>query len=211
MADGRHGDNGHFGPDGRFDPAAPIDDADLGRLILDSAVDYAIVTMSPEGHVTSWNEGAERILGWSEAEIIGQSSRAFFTPEDVAQGRMEAEMREAAETGRATDERYHMRRDGSRFYAQGLMMPLRGSDTRSRSGFLKIFRDQTKRHEAELRVRNLENSVATVLRTSGTIGLYRFDPGRRIVWGDESCARMFDLDPILLQEGAHAAAFFDRM
>jgi PAS domain S-box-containing protein len=196
--------------------ALPIDDAELGRLILDSAVDYAIVTLSAEGDVTSWNEGAERILGWTEEEIIGRSSEVFFTPEDNARDRMRSEMREAVETGRAKDERYHMRRDGTRFYAQGLMMPLRVEDAaphgaQAPAGFLKIFRDQTQKHAAELRFKELEDSVATVLRASGTIGLFRFDPVAGIVWADASCASMFDLDPAMLREGAEAEAFFARI
>ncbi len=196
--------------------AVPLSDAELGRLILDSAIDYAIVTLSAEGDVTSWNEGAERILRWTEEEITGRSSEAFFTPEDNTQDRMREEMREAAETGRATDERYHMRRDGTRFYAQGLMMPLRVEDATRHgapapTGFLKIFRDQTQKHEAELRVRELEDSVATVLRASGTIGLYRFDPVAGIVLADASCACMFDLDPAMLRKGAEAETFFARI
>jgi PAS domain S-box-containing protein len=212
MADGLNGGKAPAGDAG----AVPVGDAELGRLILDSAVDYAIVTLSAEGRVTSWNEGAERILGWTEAEITGRSAEVFFTPEDNAQARMRAEMRIAAETGRATDERYHMRRDGTRFYAQGLMMPLRLEDPARQgaaapTGFLKIFRDQTQRHEAELRIAELEESVATVLRASGTIGLYRFDPVAGIVAADASCAAMFDLDPAALREGVAAKAFFARV
>jgi PAS domain S-box-containing protein len=212
MANGEKGAEMAMGDAG----ALPIGDAQLGRLILDSAVDYAIVTLSAEGDVTSWNEGAERILGWTETEITGRSSKAFFTPEDNAQDRMRTEMRIAAETGRATDERYHVRRDGTRFYAQGLMMPLRAEDAERHessppAGFLKIFRDETQRHEAQLRFRELEESVATALRASGTIGLYRFDPVAGIVSADASCAEMFDLDPDVLREGVAADAFFARV
>ncbi|KAF0674909.1 two-component system chemotaxis family CheBCheR fusion protein [Profundibacterium mesophilum KAUST100406-0324] len=203
---------------GRFGSPAAISDAKLGELIRDSAVDYAIVTIAEDGTVTSWNEGAERILGWTEAEITGRSSELFFTAEDNAQHRMAEEMREAAETGRATDERYHMRQDGTRFYAHGMMMPLRFADTHDDAendpappGFLKIFRDQTQQHEAELRVRELETSVASVLRASGTIGLYRFDPVAGTVWADASCAQMFDLDPDTLQAGSSADTFFARI
>src|SRR5690606_39560514 len=63
------------------------------RQIIDSAVDYAILTCSPQGEITSWNEGAQRILGWQATEIIGRAARCIFTPEDRAQGVLEAEMR----------------------------------------------------------------------------------------------------------------------
>ena len=202
----------------------PIDDAQLGRLILDSALDYAIVTLSVEGLVTSWSEGAERIMGWPEDEILGRSVELFFTESDNAVGRADIEMREAAGSGRARDERYHMRRDGSRFYADGMMVPLRrGRDGMENaviaadgpieqpSGFLKIFRDRTHAHETEIRARELETGVAMALRASGSIGLYRFDPAARIVWGDESCARMFDLGDGGLGDGMPAERFFERI
>ncbi|WP_308916932.1 HWE histidine kinase domain-containing protein [Jannaschia sp. LMIT008] len=199
----------------------PIDDADLGRIILDSALDYAIVTLSPEGLVTSWSDGAERILGWREDEIVGQSVELFFTDADNAVERARTEMREAAATGRARDERYHMCRDGSRFYAEGMMVPLRpGRDGRfapedgpveNPVGFLKIFRDRTHVHETEVRARELETGVAMALRASGSIGLYQFDPEARLVWGDESCSRMFDLDASELDGGMPADRFFERI
>ena len=65
------------------------------RQIVQSAVDYAVVSCDLQGYVTSWNEGARRVLGWTEAEMLGQSANRFFTPEDVAAGVPEAEMAKA--------------------------------------------------------------------------------------------------------------------
>ncbi|TXM72497.1 PAS domain-containing protein [Methylobacterium sp. WL69] len=133
----------------------------LNERILDGASDYAIVATDPEGRVTRWNAGAERIMGWSEAEMLGRPVDAFFTPEDRADGRPATEMALARDRGRAPDERWHLRRDGSRFWASGEMMPLRdqGGDM---IGFLKILRDRTAEREAgaalqasELRYRSL--------------------------------------------------------
>jgi PAS domain S-box-containing protein len=112
------------------------------RQILDSARDYAIVTLDLDGLVTSWNTGAELILGWTEAEMVGQPARLFFIPEDDAQGIPEKEMRNAREVGRGNDERWHRRKDGSRFWASGEMMPLL-SATGEHVGYLKILRDRT--------------------------------------------------------------------
>ncbi|MGU3537959.1 PAS domain S-box protein [Methylobacterium sp. A54F] len=133
----------------------------LHERILDSATDYAIVATDPEGRVTRWNVGAERILGWSEAEMLGRPLDAFFTPEDRAAGRPETERRLALEDGRAADERWHLRRDGSRFWSSGEMMPLRSEDG-TLQGFLKILRDGTERRRtdavleaSELRYRSL--------------------------------------------------------
>jgi len=117
------------------------------RLVLESATDFAIVTMDLDGHLTGWNVGARNILGWDEAEALGREARMFWTPEDQAAGVPEAEMRAAREQGRADDERWHLRRDGSRFWASGEMMPLRGEDG-TLLGFLKILRDRTEQRRA---------------------------------------------------------------
>ncbi len=121
------------------------------RLILDSATDYAIITMDTEGCVTSWNPGAQAIMGYAEADILGRSGEIVFTSEDRARGRFATELRRATETGRADNERWHLRRDGTRFWASGLMMPLLDADGHTR-GFLNILRDRTEvQAEAERR------------------------------------------------------------
>ncbi len=121
------------------------------RLILDSAADYAIVTMDNGGCVTSWNRGAQNIIGYTETEILGRSGDVVFTAEDRAAGRFAVELRRAVETGRASNERWHLRRDGTRFWASGLMMPLLDPDG-TPVGFLNILRDRTEvQAEAERR------------------------------------------------------------
>jgi PAS domain S-box-containing protein len=112
------------------------------RRILESALDYGIVSMDLTGLVTSWNEGAHRILGWSEAEMCGRPCDDFFTPEDRAAGVPEHEMGAALTRGRGSDERWHLRKDGSQFWASGEMMPLT-DDQGAPVGFLKILRDRT--------------------------------------------------------------------
>lgn len=157
------------------------------RLIVESATDFAIMALDLDGHVTSWNTGAERILGYGEAEILGRSADVLFTPEDRAAGRPDAEMRGALETQRADDERWHLRQDGSRFWASGLMMPLRDEAGGVR-GFIKILRDRTdKRREEEHRRllldelnHRVKNTLATVqslvqqtMRTAGDPAAFR--------------------------------------
>ncbi|WP_267358576.1 MULTISPECIES: PAS domain-containing protein [unclassified Methylobacterium] len=115
--------------------------------ILESAVDYAIVSMDLQGMVTSWSPGAERILGWDEAEMCGEPAHIFFTEEDVAAGIPEQEMASALLHGRGTDERWHLRKDGSLFWANGEMMPLR-DEAGVHEGFLKILRDRTEQRNA---------------------------------------------------------------
>lgn len=121
---------------------------ELLELIIDSATDFAIYTTDPGGTATSWNAGAERLFGFTAAEMIGHSGDAIFTPEDRARGIPDDERREVDARGRALDERWHQRRDGSRFWASGLLMPLRDG-----TGYVKIARDRTDQHEAEQRER----------------------------------------------------------
>ncbi len=117
------------------------------RAVFDSAVDFAIVVTDRDGLVTDWNSGAERIFGWTAHEMRGQPADRFFTPEDRAGGRASTEMRLALEEGRASDERWHIRKDGSRFWASGEMMPLL-DEVGEHIGFTKIARDRTAEHEA---------------------------------------------------------------
>ncbi|HEX8847221.1 MAG TPA: CheR family methyltransferase [Pyrinomonadaceae bacterium] len=117
------------------------------RLLIESIQDYAIFTLDTQGRITSWNPGAQMIIGYSEAEAIGQSGEIIFTPEDRERGVPEAEMQTALEKGRAEDNRWHMRRDGSLFYASGVMAPLR-VDGKLR-GYVKVARDLTKEKYVE--------------------------------------------------------------
>jgi PAS domain S-box-containing protein len=130
------------------------------RLILENAREYAIFSMDLERRVTSWHSGAERLLGYSEAEMLGRSGDLIFTPEDLAMGRPIDEAETALEAGRAADERFHQREDGSRFWASGVMMPMHGASG-GVVGFVKILRDQT---EARLTQEALERSRADLLQ-----------------------------------------------
>jgi len=117
------------------------------RAIFESAVDFAIIASDTQGRITDWNPGAVRIFGWTAAEMVGEAADRIFMADDRAQDRLAAEMRCALEAGRASDERWHMRQDGSRFWADGEMMPLR-DEGGAHLGFLKILRDRTEQQRA---------------------------------------------------------------
>ena len=87
------------------------------RLLVDSTVDYAVFHLNLDGTIATWNIGAERIFGFEASEIIGRHGSALFTPEDNLQGIPDREVRFATESGRAEDSRWHIRKDGSRFWA----------------------------------------------------------------------------------------------
>ena len=117
------------------------------RIILDSAIDCAIIVMDLDGRVTLWNEGAHRILGWTEEEMVGQAFSIFSTQEDRDNGVPRMEMQAALHNGRANDERWLQKKDGSCFWASGEMMPLHG-ESDAVQGFIKILRDGTEQGRA---------------------------------------------------------------
>ena len=118
------------------------------RLIMESAKDYAIITIDMNRYITDWNAGAEHILGYSKEEMIGQTADIIFTAEDRKNKIPEQEMQRALLHGQGEDERWHMRKDGSRFWGSGMMMPLLDKN-KAALGFLKIMRDQTERMQME--------------------------------------------------------------
>ena len=140
------------------------------RLILESATDYAIIAIDLGGVVTHWSTGARNVFGWEPADAVGQSARLIFTLEDQAAGVLEAELGKALTEGHASDDRWLMRRDGSRFFATGALVPMRGPAEGSPTGFLKILRDRTLEHEAE-QARHTLNLTLERLVAERTAGL----------------------------------------
>ena len=138
----------------------------LLEALLDSATDYAIIAMDLDGLVTSWNEGARRILGWTEEEMIGQPASVFFTLEDRQKGTQLAEMQSALDHGRGNDERWHQKKDGTCFWASGEMMPLK-DENGTPQGFLKILRDRTEQRQAAEAQRADAEFLHSVLASSG--------------------------------------------
>ncbi|HEY9736824.1 MAG TPA: PAS domain S-box protein, partial [Trichocoleus sp.] len=134
------------------------------RLIVESVKDYAIFTLDLAGQITSWNPGAERLLGYKEDEIIGHYSRIIFTPEDNATGQSEKEIQTAMVEGRAEDDRWHVRKDGSRFFASGFMMRLQ-DEAGNLQGLVKILRDMTEAHQAKEREQFLSEASAVLAGT----------------------------------------------
>jgi len=118
------------------------------KAVEDDIKDYAIFLTDTAGRVINWNRGAERILGYSESEVIGKSAFIFFTPDDRAANIPELEMHVAATEGRAEDERWHLRRDQTRFWATGILTPVH-DDSGILVGFIKVMRDDTERRRLE--------------------------------------------------------------
>lgn len=137
------------------------------RQIVNSATDTAIISIDPQGRVTSWNTGAVRILGWNEAEMLGQTLDRLFTPEDRARGQLAYEIAEALAHGRGSGEDgWRLRKDGSRFWATGEITPIHEVE-RGVVGFIKIVRDRTKQRQAEDDIRE-ERRALEILNRAGS-------------------------------------------
>src|SRR3569623_1189861 len=112
------------------------------RLIVENLTDYGIFTMDFSGIITSWNQGAEHLTGYSKEEVVGKSGNIIFTEEDKEYGIFQLECTKSLKEGKATDERWHMRKNGQRFWASGMMMSYK-DDAGKAVGLVKIIRDRT--------------------------------------------------------------------
>jgi formate hydrogenlyase transcriptional activator len=121
---------------------------ELFRALVAGVKDYAIFMLDPRGQVSSWNSGAERIEGYTAAEIIGQHFSRFYTPEDVAQGKPDRELETAASEGRFEEEGWRVRKDGSQFWADVVITAIRDAKGEL-LGFSKVTRDFTERKKAD--------------------------------------------------------------
>jgi PAS domain S-box-containing protein len=142
------------------------------RLILEGVRDYAIMATDLDQNVTIWNAGAQQILGWQATELIGRTFPAIWTEGDKVSQADDRERRLCLEQGRAEEERWHLRKDGTSFWSHTLMMPLRRDDGRL-IGFLKILRDRTEQRAADekqsLLINELNHRVKNTLATVQSI------------------------------------------
>jgi PAS domain S-box-containing protein len=131
------------------------------RLLVQGVTDYSIFMLDPEGRVTNWNAGAQRIKGYMPDEIIGEHFSRFYTPEDFDAGVPHRALETARETGRYEAEGWRVRKDGTRFWASVVLDAIKGEDGKL-IGFAKITRDMTEKREAQLR---LEESREQLFRS----------------------------------------------
>lgn len=125
--------------------------------LLEKVTDFAIIFKNVEGIIEEWNVGAERLFGYTREEAIGQSIQIIYTPEDRIQGISPLEMKTAAEKGVAQDERWHLRKDGTVFFASGLLHSIYEEGVLT--CYVKIVRDLTERVEMEAALQSARDSV----------------------------------------------------
>ncbi len=164
-------------------------DTDRYRLISENTVDYAIFHVSLAGLIESWNPGAERIFGFSGEEIIGRHASILFVPEDVFRGEHERELKFAAETGRAQDSRWHVRKDSSRFWANGVMVGLRDKSGKLH-GLAKIVRDDSGLKQSE-QLLQYQLNLADAIASNAAEALFLIDSEGRVTFANPSAEQMF--------------------
>ena len=150
------------------------------RLLVEGVTDYAVYMLSPQGEISSWNAGAERIKGYAAAEVLGRRFSLFFTAEDRAAGKPERALETARSAGRFADEGWRLRKDGSRFWAFAVLDAIR-DENGELVGFAKVTRDLTERRAAEEAVRKSQARLQAFTDNSPSMmwlkdrdGRYRF-------------------------------------
>jgi PAS domain S-box-containing protein len=146
-------------PNNEYEATHPQAD-EVFRLLVDSVKDYAIFLLTPEGRVSTWNQGAERIKGYTAKEIIGQHFSVFYPRQAIESKWPDRELEIATKEGRYTDEGLRVRKDGSTFWAHVVITALRDK-AGSLRGFSKVTRDLSERRELEDRTRELNRELRT--------------------------------------------------
>jgi PAS domain S-box-containing protein len=136
-------------------------DEDL-RLVLETARDFAVIALDTSGVVTSWNVGAQKMLGYTEDEIVGTMGHIIFTAQDIARGEADFELATALRSGKAENERWHVRKNGTRFWGSGLAVRVDDENGQPR-GIVKIMRDRTEARLAEIAIRESEQRFRSLV------------------------------------------------
>jgi PAS domain S-box-containing protein len=129
------------------------------KTLVGGVTDYALYMLDPEGHVSNWNVGGERIKGYSASEIVGQHFSRFYTPADQAAGKPARALKIAVETGHYVEDGWRVRKDGSFFWASVVIDPIR-NEAGKLVGFAKITRDITERKEAQEKLLQVQRQLA---------------------------------------------------
>jgi PAS domain S-box-containing protein len=178
----------------------------LYRMLVESARDYAIFALDSGGHILTWNDGAERIKGYTRDQIVGQHFSIFYPPEDIAAGKPARELAEAIRDGRVEDEGWRIRKDGSAFWADVVITTLR-DESGAVIGFAKITRDVTERRMAALALIRSEEQFRVLVQNVRDYAIFRLDADGRVAsWNAGAEAiKGYRPDEII---GSHFSAFY---
>ena len=187
-------------------PQNPLGLTDPYAQIVNGVVDYAIFFLDREGHIVSWNRGAERLKGYKAAEIIGKHFSIFYPADALERRWPERELQAAAEIGRFEDEGWRLRKDGSRFWADVIITTVRDESGALR-GFSKITRDLTQRRAQEETLRQSEERFRLLVEGVRDYAIYMLDPEGRITSWNSGAERIkgYKAQEII---GRHCSTFY---
>jgi PAS domain S-box-containing protein len=176
------------------------------ELLVQSVTDYAIYMLDRDGRVVTWNPGAERFKGYTEREIIGQHFSRFFTQEDRDSDLPNRALRIAAREGRFEAEGWRVRKDGTRFWANAVLDPIRGENG-ALIGFAKITRDVTERKERDRALRQSEQRFQLLVNSIEDYAIYMLDPQGHVSTWNAGARRFkgYEAEEII---GDHFSRFF---
>lgn len=160
------------------------------RALADSVRDYAFIKLGLDKNVIGWNKGAELLLGYSPQEILGRPGALLFTPEDVERGEPDNEISTALREGRAEDERWHLRKDGTRFWGSGVLTPLRNAFGEV-CGYAKVMRDRTEARKFQEAVRIREERLRLLLENIRDCAVLDLSQNEEICSWNSGAERIF--------------------
>jgi len=176
------------------------------ELLVDAVVDYAIYLLDLEGHVASWNSGAARGTGYDASEIMGRHFGCFYPEEDQQAGEPQLGLQRAKDEGRFETEGWRLRKDGTRYWANVVIDPVRTSDGQL-VGYASVTRDLTERKEAEDRLHRSEEQFRLLVQGVGDCAIYMLDPNGYITSWNTGAQRIkgYTREEIL---GKHLSTFY---
>ncbi len=186
--------------------ASDIPDQDRLQLLIDAVIDYAIYMLDVDGRVVSWNAGAQRLKGYTPAEIMGEHFERFYTPEDRAADIPKAALRTARETGRFHAEGWRVRKDGTKFWASVVIDAIRDPTGRL-VGFAKVTRDITDRQLAQLELLESERRFRRLVESVIDYAIFQLDTSGHIATWNAGAERIkgYRADEVI---GQHFSRFY---
>jgi PAS domain S-box-containing protein len=193
---------------GRAGDAHGLGDAERFQLLVDAVQDHAIYMLDPEGIITNWNSGAQRLKGYRAGEIIGQPFSRFFTSEDRQAGVPDRILAECRKNGRVESEGWRVRKDGSRFWANAVISTVRDRDGNF-IGFAKITRDVTERVASQQALRESERRFRLLVQGIVDYAIYMLDPSGIVTNWNLGAERLkgYTADEIV---GQHFSRFYTK-
>jgi len=176
------------------------------KLLVQSIVDYAIYMLDPEGYVTSWNAGAERIKGFQTHEIVGRHFSQFYTDEDRDEGVPQRVLETARREGKFVGEGWRVRKDGTRFWASVVVDAIK-DDAGKLIGFAKITRDMTEQRDAQHALIEAERRFRILVQGVTDYAIYMLDPDGRVTNWNAGAARIKGYSPDEIV-GEHFSRFY---